>query len=121
MKKKFLLYGSTLLMGLALLAAIIVFANETRPILPEKQPASAVSQQTAEITTSNRRSAGKRQQSESSRTRDATYPAEAKKKDCSCCTERMRRIKEMIRQARERKQAETKVTDRERHESQTTK
>ncbi|MXV74944.1 hypothetical protein F4Z99_11805 [Candidatus Poribacteria bacterium] len=100
MKKKVFLYASIFLMGIAFLAIGMVYINDTRQIQPDKQLVPAVSEQNenVEITTST-----------------------AKKEDCDCCTERMMRVKEMIRRARERKQAEAKANERIRHENQTTK
>lgn len=100
MKKKVFLYGSIFLMGIAFLATAIVYINDTRQIQPDDQLVPAVSKQNenVEMTTST-----------------------GKKEDCDCCTERMMRVKEMIRQARERKQAETKANERIRRENQTAK
>lgn len=87
MKRTHLLYGLATLAVAALLAGIISYATETHPTqtdvttAPVEKTVAAEKQASAEIT------------------------ATVKKKNCGCCAERIARLQEQIRKARERRQA----------------
>ncbi len=87
MKKKNLLYTLATLALLALIAGVIGFATEPPPTQEAAQQVS-VEQQIATPVKS---------------TSTETAPA-VKKKACGCCAERIARLQEQIRKARERRQ-----------------
>lgn len=92
-----LLYGIIFLVIVGLVAVVINYGTDTHPTNIPEQKVSAATLTTPEVTTSEAE----------------VTTSEVTEKDCSCCAERMMRVKEMIRRARERKQAElkTKVDD----------
>ena len=93
MKKKiFLLYSVTLIVGVALILGINAYTTDTGIT-------GSVEQMPTEISTSI-------SQTTSTKTvvPTETTTTKMKKKPCSCCAERITRLKETIRKARERKQ-----------------
>ena len=91
MKKTALLYSITLIVGTALILGInhwITAAPRTPPT-PQQTQHAPIATDTPDATTAHVTNA-------------ETSPV--KKKDCSCCADRMERLKERIRKARERKQ-----------------
>lgn len=87
MKKKNLLYSLAILGLIALIAGVISYATKMRP--PQTDFSTTPVEQTATPVTS---------------TEPETTPA-VKKKSCGCCAERIARLQEHIRKARERRQA----------------
>ena len=94
MKKKNLLYSLTTLALIALIAGVISYATEMRPTQRETQQIPVASLTPPET---------------SAETGTTTA---VKKKACGCCADRIARLQEQIRKARERRQtaqtAETK-------------
>ena len=84
MKKTALLYSITLILGID---HWIIAAQRTLPALQQTQQ-TPIATDTPDVTT------------------PATHAetAPVKKKSCACCADRMERLKEQIRKARERKQ-----------------
>ena len=87
MKKKHLLYSLASLALIALIAGVIGYATEMRPTQEETQQVPVASSTTPETSTE---------------TETATT---VKKKACGCCADRIARLQEQIRKARERRQA----------------
>jgi len=87
MKKKNLLYSLATLALIALIAGVISYATEMRPTQRETQQVHVASSATPETSTE---------------TETATA---VKKKVCGCCADRIARLQEQIRKARERRQA----------------
>lgn len=96
MKKNYLFYGIAILAIAAFIVGFISYATETRT--PQKV---GTQQASAETTT------------QAVENTSAEISPAAKKKECGCCAERLIRLREQIRKARERKaaaqQAETTV------------
>lgn len=86
MKKKNLLYGLAILSVIALVAGVISYATEVR-LTQTDFSTTPVEQTTASVTSTE------------------TGPA-VKKKACGCCADRIARLQEQIRKARERRQAQ---------------
>ena len=87
MKKKNLLYSLATLALIALIAGVISYATEMRPTQTETQQVPVASSRTPETSTE---------------TETATA---VKKKSCGCCADRIARLQQQIRKARERRQA----------------
>ena len=99
MKKKiFLLYSVTLIVGVALIFGINAYTTDTYRT-SDTDITVPVEQVPTEITTLI-------SQTTSTKTvvPTETTTTKVKKKPCSCCAERITRLKETIRKARERKQ-----------------
>lgn len=78
MVKRYILYGMITLIGIAFITGIIHYA------VPTHTPPPSVQETHAETLTSTET---------------------AEKKPCDCCAERMARVREQIRKARQRRQA----------------
>lgn len=91
MKKVFLLYSITIIVGGAFILGINYWTNATHraPI----QQSISTTYGDAGLATSTKIGA-------------STVPAKEKKKSCACCADRMTRMKEHIQSARERKRRE---------------
>ena len=90
MKKTAILYSITLIIGTALILGInhwITAAQSTPPM--QQTQRAPIATDTPEATTAQVTKA---------------ETSVAKKKSCACCADRMARLKEQIRKARERKQ-----------------
>ena len=84
MKKKNLLYSFATLVLIALIVGVISYATEMRPMQKAAQQVSVEASTTPATPT------------------DTTA---VKKKACGCCADRLARLQEQIRKARERRQA----------------
>lgn len=92
MKKNYLFYGIAILAITAFIVGFISYATETRT--PQKAGTQQASVETTTQTIEN----------------TSTEPNPAgKKKECGCCAERLTRLREQIRKARERKAATRKA------------
>lgn len=89
MKKKNLVYSLIILALIALIAGIISYATEMRPTQKKAQQASG--EPTTIMVTSTK----------------AQTTTAVKKKACECCAERIARLQEQIRKARQRRQTES--------------
>lgn len=84
MKKKNLLYSLVTLALIALIVGVISYATEMRPIQKEAQRVSVQASTTPST---------------------PIKTTTVKKKGCGCCADRLARIQEQLRKARERKRA----------------
>ena len=87
MKKRHIFYSIATLAVIVIIAGVISYATESRSVQTD------ISTHTVEQTASPETS-----------TETEAAPA-VKKKACGCCSERMARLQEQIRKARERRQA----------------
>lgn len=88
MKKTHLLFGIVVLVAAALLAGFINYATDTPDTDKTTQKTQVKTNEPAETT-------------------DTPI---VKKKSCACCADRMARLREQIRKARQRKHHESKIT-----------